>query len=74
MASLKSNAVDTDTQDKEKMNQGMHHWTRRHFWALHILTFLLAVSCSWSLLFWINIHSGISMKETQLIAFTIFLQ
>ena len=65
MASLKSN--DTDTQDKDKMNYGMHNWTRRHFWALHILTFLLAVSCSWSLLFWINIHSGISMKETQLI-------
>ena len=61
MASLKSN---NDTQDKDKMNYGMHNWTRRHFWALHILTFLLAVSCSWSLLFWINIHSGISIKET----------
>ena len=54
----------TDTfEEKEKANHGMHAWTRRHFWALHILTFLLAVSCSWSLLFWINLESGISRNH-----------
>ena len=73
IVSLKSNALD-NSQDKDQaqLNYGMHNWTRKHFWGLHILTFILTVCCSWSLLFWINIHSGISMKETQLIKFTFF--
>ena len=47
-------------KENQDANNVMHSWTRRHFWALHLLTFLLAVSCSWSLLFWINSHSGLS--------------
>ena len=62
------NSVDHNTvrhsviQQNQNVNNVMHNWTRRHFWLLHLLTFLLAVSCSWSVLFWINSRSGISKK------------
>ena len=51
-----------DIEEKEVVNEEKHTWTRRHFWALHFATLLIAMGCSAFLIFWLNWDSGISME------------
>ena len=61
-------------EEKEAVNDTKHNWTRRHFWALHIATFVIAFSASAALIFWLNDYSGISMVNSFANFFNTFLE
>ena len=50
-----------DIEEKEVVNEEKHSWTRRHFWALHFATLVIAMGASGFLIYWINWDSGISI-------------